>query len=825
MQMRKELIYPALALAYAAALLLSLLIVLKPGAAIFHFKLSLAPANFQRDIGCAYRYKVNLPAALFLAEKALLFEDGQLLSRAAEPDVIATGNGLYAIEKAENSGFFLYLAPTGNSDPGLNGSTYRLFSPLSILSRSWGIVYFSILLFGLFWFASFALSASNRSQLRSLSGLVQLAAHIPARLRSVAVHISTQGRAPWRSRLAQGGKLFLITAAAAYALMFMEWIFQVTKISFMDGMQVGQKVSIFLLSGLALTVLSLAANAALLLAEFLLRPLRLAWLAICLNAAIPAFLLTSMAILMLDSFTYTIFHVGVLTATGLLRLAYGVGFICIFLGFYRWLLRIWGVIQPAGLTPSGFKWLRATLLGILLLSSTLAVAQIHTPSETAAQWGASIPQVQDLPDIILIASDGLSAQNMSAYGYPRDTTPNIKALAQVSLLAENAFTNSAKTYGSIISILTGKMPTRTQVIYPPDILKGADSYQHLPGILKDLGYTNVQIGVETYVDANTWNIQNGFDIVNQQTANKDVLVRSLYRLGYDYPALFILTVEERLADRLFQAFYLDTIPNPFTVVTTAREWWEDSQRLDDLLAVLEHTEGPVFAQVHMMGTHGPRFNPAQPVYSQGQEQYNDWMTDFYDDTILAYDSLIGELVESLKTTGQYDHTILILFSDHAVEFQARERVPLIIHFPGDQHARSIQTNVQNLDIAPTLLDYLGIPVPEWMEGESILQFSTQVRQPLFTMIKDSETSVVAETLSPADSSNQFGTGNYRFSAIEVIYCQRVYHLDFGSQLWSTFEVSQHTAPCAQADLLDLSQVSQALVQFLASQGCDTTLVP
>ena len=90
------------------------------------------------------------------------------------------------------------------------------------------------------------------------------------------------------------------------------------------------------------------------------------------------------------------------------------------------------------------------------------------------------------------------------------------------------------------------------------------------------------------------------------------------------------------------------------------------------------------------------------------------MVDYYDDAILSFDQYAGEVIDSLKASGEYDNTILIINSDHAMQYRMEERIPLIIHFPGDDHAGRISQNVQNLDIAPTILDYLGMAEPAWM---------------------------------------------------------------------------------------------------------------
>ena len=631
----------------------------------------------------------------------------------------------------------------------------------------------------------------------------------------------THSQSPWRSRLPGARRLLIYTAASAYLLILLEWIFHVTKVSFMDSLSLGQKLSVLLLSGLLIAATGMLVNLILLLLEFILRYLRLAWLVACLNTAIPAALFTSLVVLWGDTFTYTIFRFGIITSDGLSRTAYGVLLILLFLALYRWLLRVQGLSRPAPPNPSGFKWLRYAIISIMLISLVIAAVRF-TPQSAAADPGESgLVNTVQLPDIILIGGDGLSATHMSLYGYDRQTTPNLDALAGVSLVADNAFANASKTYGSIISLLTSKMPTSTRVIFPPDILQGIDSDQHLPAILKEMGYSTAQIGVNEYVDANTWNIHNAFDWVNQRTVKGDTLVTTLDRWGYGSPAYFIFTVEGRLANRLLQALCIETVENPFSTVADAPEWRGDSRRIEDLLNLLDGTPEPLFIHVHLLETHGPKYESTMRHFSLGIEQDKKWMTDFYDDAILSFDAYIDELIEALKASGRYDQTLLIVYSDHAMGFQTIERIPLLFHFPAGQHAGRITTNVQNLDIAPTILDYLGAPIPAWMEGESILHFSNQVREPIFAVRIPAN----PERGSAVTDREVFGTEHHQFSNLQIFYCQRIYNLDLVAGEWKLRSINGYVAPCPTGDLLHLDQVRQVAVEFLASQGYDTSIVP
>ena len=97
------------------------------------------------------------------------------------------------------------------------------------------------------------------------------------------------------------------------------------------------------------------------------------------------------------------------------------------------------------------------------------------------------------------------------------------------------------------------------------------------------------------------------------------------------------------------------------------------------------------------------------------------MTDFYDDAVLDFDLSLKRVMRYLRREGILDKTIIILYSDHGERFTTADRVPLLIRFPRGERAGRIAANVQNLDIAPTILDALGAEAPAWMEGTSLLR--------------------------------------------------------------------------------------------------------
>ena len=122
---------------------------------------------------------------------------------------------------------------------------------------------------------------------------------------------------------------------------------------------------------------------------------------------------------------------------------------------------------------------------------------------------------------------------MSLYGYERETTPFLDSIKENLIIGQNHFTNSANTSGSIVSIMTGKYPTTTRLLYPPNVLKGTDSLEHLPGILKSRGYYTAQFAVKHYVDSSVQNLLNSFDESNSVRKQANLAINFLNKCFYE----------------------------------------------------------------------------------------------------------------------------------------------------------------------------------------------------------------------------------------------------------------------------------------------------
>ena len=468
------------------------------------------------------------------------------------------------------------------------------------------------------------------------------------------------------------------------------------------------------------------------------------------------------------------------------------------------------------------RWFYVSI-AFIVTTTGLALANIKYTNILPATTSAQTQPTSRLPNIILLGSDGLNADNLSVYGYSRETTPRLKELAQTSLVAENAFTNAANTTGSVISIMTSKLPTQTRVLYPPDILTGINSYQHLPGLLNNLGYQTVEFGVPYYIDAYNYNLKDGFDIVNNRTINKGELGDIGQKLGFENEAYLLSRLNWRITDRILHIFFIREMQNPFDIVTQVVPNISDVTKINQAVSLFDQSQAPLFIHIHLLGTHGGYYSPKTRVFSAGERQIEPWMTDFYDDTLLAFDSYVGKVIDHLKANGQFENTILIIYTDHNQQFKVDERIPLIIHFPGGDHAGELTRNVENMDIAPTILDYLGLSQPSWMEGESLIGEEAPSQRLIFstgtTKIKPNEQDI--SFLDPALNKPPF----FQFSYINALDCQKLYSFDLTTYEWSSQDVSRYVNPCQSNDLLSKDQIKQAVYQRLEQDGFDISSLP
>jgi choline-sulfatase len=276
------------------------------------------------------------------------------------------------------------------------------------------------------------------------------------------------------------------------------------------------------------------------------------------------------------------------------------------------------------------------------------------------------------PPIIVISIDTLRADHLSAYGYRAARTPNIDALAGEGIVYRNVWANCPLTLPSHLSILTGLLPPEHGVRDNSGYRFDAAAHQTLAGLLRGHGY-RTGAAISAYVLRGSTGVSSGFDDYDDEIGMVDgAPLGALQRDGH---------VSEQIAER-----------------------WIDA-----------HHDQPFFYFLHLYEPHAP-YAPT------------------YDADVAAADRIVGTLIAKLKSSGVYDRAIVVLLSDHGEGlmdhgeqehgvFLYREdlHVPLIVKLPGSAKRGSSEMPAQLTDVAPTVLDAVGIAAPPAMRGMSLLR--------------------------------------------------------------------------------------------------------
>ncbi|RLA40385.1 MAG: hypothetical protein DRR42_25925, partial [Gammaproteobacteria bacterium] len=440
------------------------------------------------------------------------------------------------------------------------------------------------------------------------------------------------------------GRTAILVVVASFFYVFMEWLFFITKSSFIAGLDVGVQVSVLFVSFIFLAVVALLFHTCVFYPASILSA-RFGWPKISsgLLCVVAGLLVSLTLFLLIDNFTYTFFGAASFSQNNAMRFLYLPVYITLIVLSVRFLL----VRVEAGESALSGRVFSSTaslllVLGVVFVSMDAVEGRIRPDSAVQEFTSAAVsPKI----NVLFLFADGIDSKRMSVYGYDRKTTPFLDSIEDELLVFENHFTNAGKTTGSVASLLSGKYPASTRVIYRPDIFTGVDSYEHLPGILKQYGYTNADFSVRHYVDPVDLNMLQGFDYANGRNLSSGNSPLSSLGLYFPNSAHFVGEMYDRISGRVMHSLNISTMYNPYVLVTNpaAYEYKSlDRKRIDGLKNFIRTSNAPFFAHVHLLGSHGPQFYSEKPHFSS-KEQSVPWSKDHYDDAILQYDRYIEEV--------------------------------------------------------------------------------------------------------------------------------------------------------------------------------------
>ncbi len=342
---------------------------------------------------------------------------------------------------------------------------------------------------------------------------------------------------------------------------------------------------------------------------------------------------------------------------------------------------------------------------------------LSSPLVLAALLGVAVSSCGGSPapgrqNVILISLDTCRADRMGFLGAER-ATPRLDAFAEESAVFTDCHAQSSATAPSHLSILTGHNVQRHGLMKNGE--RSVPAYT-LASVLKELGY-------QTAAFTGHGSLQGKFG----HGVGFDVFIS--WHLG-DQPA-------DAEGAAPYQRYIAEAIEEGVGFLDYAAE------------------RGPFFLFVHGYDPHLP-FWPKEPLRSEYAGWYDGeldiskvhkrtqfhpiieagllgpeekaYVSDLYDAEIQAADEAIGAFFDELEKRGLLEDSLIVYTSDHGELLGEHEwvghglfyeevlKVPLAIRFPGGKWAGRYDAPVEHLDILPTVLGYLGVPIPEGVQG-------------------------------------------------------------------------------------------------------------
>ena len=282
-------------------------------------------------------------------------------------------------------------------------------------------------------------------------------------------------------------------------------------------------------------------------------------------------------------------------------------------------------------------------------------------------------------NFLLITIDTLRADRLGCYGSQSPKTPNIDQLAERGVLFSRAFANTSTTLPSHANILLGTTPNfhgiheNLNFVVNRELLTLAEH-------LKNYGYSTGAF-VGAYPLDSRFGLSQGFDF-------------------YDDNYSRIHTVNLSSLDRKAE-----------DVVEAALDW-------------LQGRTSPWFLWIHCWDPHNP-YDPPEPF----KTQYSDHL---YEGEIAYVDSILGKLFHFMRENSLFDSTLVVFTGDHGESlgehgeethgyfaYNSSLWIPLIISLPNTTSGR-VDDSVSHIDIFPTVCETLGIEMPAFLQGASLL---------------------------------------------------------------------------------------------------------
>ena len=355
-----------------------------------------------------------------------------------------------------------------------------------------------------------------------------------------------------------------------------------------------------------------------------------------------------------------------------------------------------------------------------------AAASLFAPALLAAAESGDVPAPPaKRPNILYMMTDDQRFDGLSIMGNAVVETPNMDRIAREGALFENMFATNSLCAPSRASFLTGKYShthgVRTNYTPWTDQPVFTD-------YLKEAGYQIAYIG----------KFHQGGTVLPKKP---DFWLGFTNQGQYRDPTLLDFDgrmkkekghVTDLLADRAI-TYLTEHRKDPFCLLLwfkAPHRDWQPAERFANLYADKKVPHPPTFDTDYAGKPQAVKDTKMQVETAKGKMPFDEWVKDYWR-TVAGVDENIGRVLQTLKNLGLAENTIIVFTSDNGfflgehhffdkrLMYEPSIRIPMLVRWPGRiKPGTRIREMALNVDLAPTLLDLAGVPVPADMQGAS-----------------------------------------------------------------------------------------------------------
>jgi arylsulfatase A-like enzyme len=400
-------------------------------------------------------------------------------------------------------------------------------------------------------------------------------------------------------------------------------------------------------------------------------------------------------------------------------------------GFFIWAGSMWSIWKAHGSESARTK-AKITAAFLICIAMLLTLIRVF-PS----------PHNNRGPNLLILCADSIRPDRLSSYGYHRETSPALDRLAENGVRFEEVYAQLPRTFPSWLSMLTGKYPFQHGITSMfPTVADRQKDFNALPAMLKDKGWATAVVA-DSAGDIFP-RIELGFDYVDAPGFNFQTLGKMH---GLEIHTHLLPYIANPIGREIFPILKeFANLGNPAFVGR------EVKHRLKEFLR-----EERFMLAAFFSGTHFP-YSPPWPYYRmytapgyRGLSKYSKFnkinveevITDqdirqigaVFDGAIRATDDAVAGIMEALEDYGLDKNTVIVFIADHGENLYEHEymmghgehlrgryslKIPLIIYDPRREYpVRVVRSRLRSIDLMPTLLDLLEMPIPEGLPAVSL----------------------------------------------------------------------------------------------------------